>query len=142
MISLSLTQTAEYALRAMSCLALGTGDARMRANDLAVKSGVPLPYLWKIMRRLVSAGLADSSKGHGGGFRLARAPAEIAYLDILQVMGYETGLDSCVFGWGRCRSDRPCPMHHSWGELNEGFVAWARATTLARLREDSAINGK
>lgn len=133
MISISLTQTAEYALRAMSSLALGADQAPIRANELAAGTGVPLPYLWKIMRRMVAAGLVVSSKGHGGGFRLARPSDAISYMDILGVMGYDAKTGSCVFGWGQCRNDRPCPMHSTWSKLNDSFVAWARTTTLASL---------
>lgn len=134
MISLSLTQTAEYALRAMSCLALEPGEGPLRASDLAGKSGVPLPYLWKIMRRMVAAGLVLSTKGHGGGFRLARAAEAISYMDILGPVGYEAKAGDCVFGWGRCRNEKPCPMHSAWKKLNEAFIGWARTTTLASLR--------
>lgn len=133
MISISLTQTAEYALRAMSSLALSAGQTPMRANELSAGTGVPLPYLWKIMRRMVDAGLVVSAKGHGGGFRLARPAEAISYMDILEVMGYDTRTGSCVFGWGQCRNDKPCPMHSTWSRLNESFVAWARSTTLASL---------
>jgi Rrf2 family iron-sulfur cluster assembly transcriptional regulator len=131
MISLSLTQTAEYALRAMSGLALEPQGAPVRANDLARRTGVPLPYLWKVMRRLVEAGLVHSAKGHGGGFRLARPASAITYMDILGVTGYDAKAGTCVFGWGQCRGDRPCPMHSAWTRLNESFVAWARSSTLA-----------
>src|SRR4051812_25267763 len=133
MISLSLTQTAEYALRAMSILALRVDQTPMRANELAAGTGVPLPYLWKIMRRMVDTGLVVSAKGHGGGFRLARPAEAISYMDILEVMGYDTRTGSCVFGWGLCRSDKPCPMHTTWSRLNESFTTWARTTTLATL---------
>jgi Rrf2 family iron-sulfur cluster assembly transcriptional regulator len=131
MISITLTHTAEYALRAMSSLALRGEEAPMRANELSESTAVPLAYLWKIMRRMVAAGLVVSAKGHGGGFRLARRPEAISYMDILEVVGYDAKAGSCVFGWGQCRNDKPCPMHHTWSKLNESFVGWARTTTLA-----------
>ncbi|MBW8888529.1 MAG: Rrf2 family transcriptional regulator [Fibrobacteres bacterium] len=131
MISINLTQTAEYALRAMSSLALRSDQGPMRANELAESTAVPLAYLWKIMRRMVDAGLVVSAKGHGGGFRLARPAEAISYMDILGVVGYDAKAGSCVFGWGQCRSEKPCPMHPTWNKLNESFVDWARTTTLA-----------
>jgi len=131
MISINLTQTAEYALRAMSSLALGAEQGPMRANELAASTAVPLAYLWKIMRRMVAAGLVVSAKGHGGGFRLARPAEAISYMDILGVVGYDAKAGDCVFGWGQCRSDKPCPMHNTWSKLNESFVGWAHTTTLA-----------
>jgi Rrf2 family transcriptional regulator, iron-sulfur cluster assembly transcription factor len=137
MLSLSLTSTAEYALRAMTTLAIEPGGSAINARDLAGKTRVPVHYLNKIMKRLVEAGLATSARGHGGGFRLGRPASRISYLDILKVMGYEFESRQCVFGWDACRSDRPCPMHESWSRANEDFVAWARRTTLASLRKTS-----
>lgn len=134
MLSLSLKKTSEYALRAMTALAVEADEGAMNARNLSEKTGVPIPYLNKIMARLVDAGLASSAKGHGGGFQLGRSAAQISYLDILNVMGYNFESRRCVFGWAACRNDRPCPMHRSWSRANDNFVAWARETTLASLR--------
>lgn len=139
MLSLSLSSTAEYALRAMTMLALESKDGAINARDLAGKTRVPVHYLNKIMNRLVDAGLVTSAKGHGGGFRLARLPSRISYLDILKVMGYNFEARQCVFGWDACRNDRPCPMHESWSKANENFVDWARRTTLASLRRTPSV---
>jgi len=139
MLSLSLSSTAEYALRAMTMLSLEAKEgAAINARDLSGKTRVPVHYLNKIMNRLVEAGLATSTKGHGGGFRLGKPASRISYLDILKVMGYNFESRQCVFGWEACRNDRPCPMHNSWSKANDSFVAWARATTLASLRRAPA----
>ena len=135
MLSLNLTHTAEYALRAMTTLALKPESDPMNSRELASRTGIPVHYLNKIMHHMVEAGLADSAKGHGGGFQLGKSPSRISYLDILKVAGYETEVSRCVFGHDSCRSDRPCPMHNAWGQLNENFVAWARRTTLASLKK-------
>src|SRR5690606_3193252 len=57
MLSLSLSNTAEYALRAMTMLALEAGGGAINARDLSGKTRVPVHYLNKIMNRLVEAGL-------------------------------------------------------------------------------------
>lgn len=132
-LTLSLGKTAEYALRAMCHLALADADEPLQARALAEASAVPLPYLSKVMRQLAEAGLVTSAKGHGGGFRLARTAKRITYRDVLAAVGYGTGAKSCVFGWGRCRDEHPCPMHHSWVSLGRYFAAWAGETTLASL---------
>lgn len=131
MLSLSLNKTSEYALRAMTVIALEAGEHAINARNLSVKTSVPVHYLNKIMARLVEAGLANSTKGHGGGFVLGRPPDCISYFDILNHMGHHFETRRCVFGWDACRDDRPCPMHASWCEANDNFTAWARRTTLA-----------
>jgi Rrf2 family protein len=135
MLSLSLSSTAEYALRAMTTLAIDGRERALNARALAEVTRVPVHYLNKIMKQLVEAGLVTSAKGHGGGFRLGKVPSRICYLDILKVVGYNFESRQCVFGWDACRSDRPCPMHEAWSKANEDFVDWARRTTLASLRK-------
>src|SRR5690606_30469313 len=94
------------------------GSSRMRAKDLAPLTHVPSAYVSKVLRRLTEAGLLDSQKGHHGGFALAKKPKSIRLLDILgAVDAYPTGSE-CVFGWGRCSSVQPCPLHKSWTELS------------------------
>ena len=135
MLNLTLTHTAEYALRAMTALAMKGDKLPVNASDLAAETEIPVHYLNKIMRRLVDADFVISSKGHGGGFKLARAASKISYLDVLKVAGYDTEDKRCVFGRGECDSNHPCPMHDSWSNLNNNFVVWARKTTLASLKK-------
>lgn len=128
-----LTQTAEYALRAMACIAsLPPGDA-VRAIDLAERTTIPLPYLSKILRRLVLDGLLTSRKGHGGGFALARPPAEIRFTDVLAAADFSLTPDRCAFGWGHCNDKNPCPLHPSWSQLKGAFNEWANRSTLADI---------
>ena len=107
----------------------------MNARELSSQTEIPVHYLNKIMHNMVEAGLADSAKGHGGGFQLGRPASHISYLDILKVSGYDINDARCVFGRDQCRADHPCPMHHTWSRLNENFVTWAKKTTLASLKK-------
>ncbi len=128
------TQTAEYALRALTHMAITESDAPHRAADLSEATGIPIHYLSKIMRRLVSAGLLDSQKGHGGGFTFARPLSKIRFADVLEAVDYETEPSSCVFGWGECSPRNPCPLHPFWSELKDDFAEWANQHTLADVR--------
>ncbi|MBW1842813.1 MAG: Rrf2 family transcriptional regulator [Deltaproteobacteria bacterium] len=128
-----LSQTAEYALRAMAWLATVPGDKPMRAVDLSHATGIPTHYLSKVLRRLVLGGLLESQKGQGGGFSLARPPGEIAFIDILSSIDAYPTQGRCAFGWGECDSEDPCPLHHSWSHLNEQIREWAAGTSLEEI---------
>jgi Rrf2 family protein len=128
-----LPQTAEYALRAMACVAVLPAGEGVRAQDLAERSGIPLPYLSKVLRKLVLAGLLTSRKGHHGGFTLARAPRQIRFLDVLEAVEYQNDPDACAFGWRACNPVRPCPLHPAWSELKLSFKQWGAHTTLADI---------
>ncbi len=128
-------RTPEYALRAMAHIARLPERQALRAVELSKAADIPLPYLSKILRRLVLAGLLTSRKGHGGGFVLARPPKLIRFLDILTAADYTAKPASCAFGWGECDPNHPCPLHPAWSELKEQFLDWAARTTLQDLRD-------
>lgn len=130
---MELTQTAEYALRAMTYLAALPADRPARAREMTSSTRIPPSYLSKILRRLVEAGLLLSQKGHGGGFQLARRPERIRFVDILDAVDYGTDPNRCAFGWGECAGDHPCPLHDAWSAMKSSFRAWAAETTLADL---------
>ena len=128
-----VTQTAEYAIRAMSALATIPQGKRIRAADLGRATGIPGPYLSKILRRLVLAELLDSQKGQGGGFSLTRSAAEIPFIDILNAIDAFPTDGRCAFGWGNCDQLKPCPLHDAWSRLSENIRDWATETNLAEI---------
>lgn len=129
----TLNQTALYALRAMVHLAcMGAGEP-VNSKELGEATSVPVHYLSKIMRRMVTAGLVESRRGHGGGFYLALPLEEIRFADILGALGPGTDPHLCAFGWGQCNETAPCPLHEVWSELNRNFETWANRCTLAQV---------
>lgn len=80
-----VSQSVEYALRAMSHLAL-LGSIATTSQVIADATHVPRGYLSKIMRNLVRANLVKSYRGRNGGFVLARNPSTISVLDILNAV--------------------------------------------------------
>ena len=130
-----LSQTAEYALRAMAWIALRSPREPVLARDLSEGTQIPAQYLSKILRRLVLAGLLESRKGRGGGFTLARPPKEIRFRDVLVAIDAYPQEGRCAFGWGACNASRPCPLHDSWSTMSERFRAWASKSSFASVRE-------
>jgi Rrf2 family protein len=127
-----LSQTAEYALRAMAELARPHAEP-LRGSDLSDATQVPPHYLSKVLRRLVRAGLLVSQKGHGGGFVLARPAREIRFADVLAAVDQAPHSGRCAFGWGSCDVQHPCLLHPAWSRLNEALMIWADRTTLAEV---------
>ena len=129
-----LSRPAEYALRAMTYMALLDPAKRIRTRDLSRAVDVPAPFLAKIMRRLTDYGILDARKGHHGGFMLAKPPAEVRFIDILRAVDFEPSADHCLFGLGNCDAQNPCPLHHEWSILKAQIEQWAKSHTLAEPR--------
>ncbi len=132
-----LSQTAQYALRIMTSVAVARGAEPLRARDLALKVGATQHYASKVLRRLVKAGLLRATKGHGGGFILARPAAKIKLAQVLDAVGTAPAAKSCIFGWRRCDAAKPCVLHHRWNAVSDAFNEWASNTTLAEIQSDA-----
>lgn len=133
-----ISQTAEYALRALALIAALPDGRSLTAIELAEHATVPVHYLSKVLRRLVAAGLLSSQKGHGGGFCLARVASEIRFADVLAAVGEPLVTGRCAFGYAVCNAENPCPLHPAWKLLNESFERWAATTTLADVSGEKA----
>jgi len=129
---LALTPT--YALRAMAVLANLDPGETLTSSALSERTGVPVHYLSKIMRRMVVAGLASSRKGHGGGFALGRPPHKITFAAILAATDLTLEPGQCGFGFGSCDPRALCPLHPTWSGLQSTLQRWAEDSTLADTR--------
>lgn len=132
-----LSKTAKYGLRMCAYLALQGTDSPFRASDLAAGANIPVYYSGKILRLLVQRGLLVGTKGHGGGFVLARPLNRIRFIDVIEAIEGEVKQKECVFGLKECSDTKPCILHHNWKDLNEAFQSWARKTSLLDVRNNS-----
>ena len=110
------------------------GAARLNATLLAEETGVPLPTVQKLVSRLSSAGLIESSRGTGGGFRLSRPPLAINLAEIIEAIEGPIALTACVeHGAGDCKAEETCRVRPHWNVVN-GAVRGALANvSLASL---------
>jgi Rrf2 family protein len=72
-----LTAKGKYSLKALAHLAALDTQAMTQAIDIAEASGILKKFLDAILGELRNAGIVQSQKGPGGGYRLARVPSEI-----------------------------------------------------------------
>jgi Rrf2 family protein len=129
------SQTSEYALRAMICLAsLEKAGADTASNErIAQLSRIPAGYLSKVMRALVVGGLVESQRGPRGGFSLVRTPEAITLLDIVRTVDADPT-------WRResdMAPDMPeTPLRKRLHELTRVLQENLRASTLAQVLAD------
>lgn len=130
-----ISQTVEYALRAMSSLA-ALGGAAATSESIARSTRVPQGYLSKIMRDLVRADLVRSFRGPHGGFVLARGAEAISLLDIVNAVDPIRRIVGCPLE--DPEHAKLCPLHQclddAIGHLEERF----RTTTLESVHSSSS----
>jgi FeS assembly SUF system regulator len=134
-----LSSMADYAVVTMSAAARHCGGTRVSAAQLAEETGLPAPTVQKLVSRLTAAGLLRSSRGAGGGLKLARPAAAITLADIIEAVEGPIALTACVDnGKHDCGLESACAVRPHWGLVNEAMRGALAEVPLTRLAEVSA----
>jgi Rrf2 family transcriptional regulator, nitric oxide-sensitive transcriptional repressor len=126
------SQTVEYALRAAVYLASAPGPRTVEAVSEATR--VPAPYLAKVVRELVRAGLLRSQRGAGGGVSLAKDPASMTILEVVNAVDPIKRIKTCPLGLPS-HGTLLCPLHArvdaALASVEEAFGKTTLAEVLA-----------
>ena len=131
-----LSSLADYAVVMMAAAARAScPSSRLTATVLADATGVPLPTAQKLVGRLAAAGLVDSARGTGGGFRLARPASAISLADIVEAVEGPIALTSCVDTGrgGDCTLECSCAVKPHWVTVNQTVRGALAAVPLTQM---------
>ncbi|GFM30512.1 BadM/Rrf2 family transcriptional regulator [Novosphingobium sp. PY1] len=128
---------ADYAVVIMSAAARHCGGARVSAGKLAEETGLPGPTVQKLVSKLTGAGLMRSSRGVGGGLKLARPPATISIADIVEAVEGPIALTACLEqGKHDCTLEGTCNMQPHWPQVNAALRGALAQVSLVQLVEE------
>lgn len=132
-----LSQTVEYALRAVVYLANRPGESA-RTSEIAELTKVPPAYLSKVLQALSREEIVTSRRGIGGGVTLSRDPSELTVLDVVQAVDPIQRINSCPLEL-KAHGVHLCPLHRRLDNAMKAVEDAFAATTLAEiLGEQSA----
>jgi Rrf2 family protein len=133
-----INRDTHYAIRALTAMA-EDGLEKTTVAELARRTDVPRPFLRKIVQTLNREGILASSRGKGGGFRLAESPDRIVLIRLIQIFQKSPGLHECLFRKKFCPGPVDCPLSRKIKKLENGLLAELAATSIGALaREFSA----
>ena len=137
MADVKVSTRGDYACRALLSLSLHGDDGPTSVRDIAERTGLPQPYLEQILLALKGAGLVRSKRGVGGGYILARDPAEI---DLAQIVSAVDGpIQAGDFGQphtdGACDHEGLCVLLTVWHDVGGHMRRLLEGYTLAHLAE-------
>jgi Rrf2 family protein len=134
-----LSQTAEYALRAVVALASGPPDPRT-THDISRQSKVPFDYLSKVLNSLSRAGIVTGQRGRGGGFQVARPASQLTVLEVVSAVDPLKRILTCPLGI-EGHGNHLCPLHRKLDDaiklVEDGFAE----TTIQSLIGASFCEG-
>ena len=130
---------ADYAVVTMAAASRHCGGARVSATQIAEETGLPAPTVQKLVSRLTAAGLLRSSRGVGGGLKLARPAAAITLADIVEAVEGPIALTACIeHGRHDCTLESACTVRPHWPIVNEALRGALAQVSLTRLAAVSA----
>jgi Rrf2 family nitric oxide-sensitive transcriptional repressor len=130
-----LSQTAEYALRAVVAMASGKNEPRT-TQDLAKEAQVPLDYLSKVMNSLSRAGIVAGQRGRGGGFQTVQSPRELTVLQVVTAVDPLKRILKCPLGLEAHR-EHLCPLHRKLDDAVKTVEEAFASATIESLCERS-----
>ncbi len=83
---MKLATKGRYAMVALVDLTIAKGDDLTSLAEISKRQDISLPYLEQLFVRLRRAGLVDSVRGPGGGYRLARPAETIRVSEVLEAV--------------------------------------------------------
>jgi Rrf2 family protein len=134
---MQITRQADYAVRAVYYLTTLGDKQRAATSQIAQEQHIPPSFLAKIISQLSVAGLLSTSRGARGGVTLAKAPADITLLDVVEAIDGPILLNECVGDNGVCTFSETCPMRPIWCETQELLIKQLKGTTFDRFNNHS-----
>ncbi len=131
-----ISQTSEYALRAVVCIGGSLGQP-MTTQAIAKVTRVPQGYLSKVLQSLSKAGLVHSQRGMGGGFVLARSLDDLTLLDVINAVDPLKRITRCPLALAAHR-EQLCSLHKRLDEGIAQIEALFDGTTIAELLAEAS----
>ena len=100
---LRISEASSIALHAMIMLAKNN-NRLVSVKDIAAEYNISANHLSKVLQRLVKTNLVVSVKGAKGGFRLAKNPEDISFLEIYEAIDGKINMSECLLGSVGCKN--------------------------------------
>jgi len=133
-----------YALTLMADLSRQPPGRPAPLREVARRQRLSARYLSQLTIPLRNASLLKSIWGNRGGYLLARSPARISLLEIIEAVSGPVGLTDCVLDPNYCQRSAYCECRRVWKQINDGILKVLSGYTLAdlaRLGAGEAVQG-
>jgi len=134
---MKITQEADYGLRVVLYLSKLEYGAKVDAATIAEHEDLPLRFLLKLLRKLISPGIIKSYRGVNGGYSLNKIPEEITLKDVIEAIDGPICLNRCIFDPAYCnaKKDGRCEVHRALSEIQQSLVLHLSNVNFKELKE-------
>ncbi len=136
-----LTTKGRFAVTAMIDLGLRQGNGPVTLAAISQRQQISLSYLEQLFGKLRRHQLVESTRGPGGGYTLARRPADITVAEIITSVDEPIDATHCS-GKENCLGEgERCMTHDLWAALNVRMVEFLGSVSLQKLVDDQLAKG-
>lgn len=129
--SMQLTSFTDYGLRSLMYLAACT-DRLSSVKEIADYYGISRNHLVKVVHRLAQLGYIETSKGKGGGIRLAWDARKMLMGDLVTALESSMNIAECFNrDTNTCQITNACQLKHYLYEASRAFTDVLNQYTLA-----------
>ena len=126
---MQLTLFTDYALRSLIYLAAHS-ERSSSVKEISEHYGISRNHLVKIVHKMATLGLIESSKGKGGGIKLINDPATMRLGDIVRSMESMDIVECFNKDTNTCRISEVCRLKHFLFEASQNFIQTLNKYTL------------
>jgi len=124
-----LSKEQDYAIRAVRAL---SHMNLMTVKEVCDKENVPHPFAYKILKKLKTAGIVQSSVGVKGGYILVKTPSRISLFDILSAVDRNAYVSKCLKPGFECENDhdKNCLVRKTLRQVQSEIIYSLKGKTL------------
>ncbi len=131
MDDMQLTNFTDYGLRCLMYLT-AYQDKLSTVKEIAEYYDISRNHLIKVVHRLSQLKLIESTKGKGGGIRLADNMEKLRLGDIIKMLESNMNLVECFnYENNTCKIAKTCQLRHYLYEAGQSFINVLNKYTLA-----------
>ena len=134
---MKLSTKGRYAVMAIVDLARQASNKPIALAEIAERQEISLSYLEQLFAKLRRAGLVKSVRGPGGGYLLARPPAETAIADIMMAVNEPARKPRPVAA--RPGAGAGSVTEYLWEEVDNRIYLFLNSVTLADVCEKRVL---
>jgi len=126
-----LSKKSDYGLIALKHLAQHN-DESVSAREIAAQYNIPAELLAKVLQKLVRKGLLVSQQGTNGGYVLAKDPATISIVDVVEALEGPISITPCERG-DDCQQLQMCSVRDPLLKIKAKVVRVLGDTSIYEL---------
>ena len=110
------------------------GNNISTAPSLSLTTGLPLPTVSKILKKLAKKQIITSHRGVNGGYSRRRPLSQISVAEMIEALDGPVVLTACVEGAeDSCNVESLCPVSGGWNRVNKAIRNTLEEISLEEL---------